>query len=92
MSPELTRNFKLIYELDARIQNASIEIDKLKADFFANYKSMDSETRLNQLKVINRKYEKINQLSEEKVQLSNQTYEMVIFRMLSCATFAEIQK
>jgi inhibitor of growth protein 4 len=79
LSPELTRNFKLIYELDLRVQNASVEIDKLKADFFANFKTMDNESRMAQIKLIDRKYDKVKQLSEEKVQLANQTYEMVSF-------------
>lgn len=79
MSPELTRNFKLIYELDLRVQNASVEIDKLKAEFFANFKTMDNESRMAQIKLIDRKYDKVKQLSEEKVQLANQTYEMVSF-------------
>ena len=81
LSPELTRNFKLIYDLDVRIQNASIEIDGLKSEYLANSKSMDNEARQAQLKIINRKYEKINQLSDEKVQLANQSYEMVRFAL-----------
>lgn len=80
LSPELTRNFKLIYDLDVRIQNASIEIDGLKSEYLANSKSMDNEARQAQLKIINRKYEKINQLSDEKVQLANQSYEMVRYK------------
>lgn len=87
LSPELTRNFKLIYDLDVRIQNASIEIDQLKAEYLSNSKSMDNEQRQAQLKIINRKYEKINQLSDEKVQLANQSYEMVNHNVHSALQF-----
>ena len=38
---------------------------------------MDTETRLAQMKVIEKKYDKCKELGDEKVQLANQTYEMV---------------
>lgn len=80
LSPELTRNFKLIYELDLRVHDGLIEIDKLKSDYLSNFKSMDNEARLASMKMIDLKYEKIKQFGDEKVQLANQTYELVHFQ------------
>ena len=83
LSPELTRNFKIIHDLDIKVQDILIEIDALKSDYLAEFKQMDSDTRSNKMKVINKKYEKCKQLSDEKVQLANQTYELVIFLKLN---------
>ena len=77
LSPELTRNFKLVYELDTRVQETLIEIDNLKTDYLKNLKSYNNETRLTKAKEIDQKYEKCKQLSDEKVQVANQTYELV---------------
>ncbi len=73
----MTRNFKLVYELDTRVQDTLIEIDNLKKDYLTNLKSYNNETRLAKAKEIDRKYEKCKQLSDEKVQVANQTYELV---------------
>jgi regulator of replication initiation timing len=77
LSPELTRNFKLIYELDNRVHEIMKEIDKLKADYLANMKTMNNSSRLEMMKLIDKKFEKCKEFSDEKVQLANQTYEMV---------------
>lgn len=77
LSPELTRNFKLIYDLDSRVHELLKEIDTLKCDYLTNLKTMDTETRLAQMRLIEKKYEKCKELGDEKVQLANQTYEMV---------------
>ncbi|CAF0724106.1 unnamed protein product [Brachionus calyciflorus] len=77
LSPELTRNFHLIKEIDLRVQTALIEIDKLKKEYIQNFKSYDVQTRAEKMKIIDRKYEKIKQFGDEKVQLANQTYELV---------------
>ena len=77
LSPELTRNFKIIHDLDVKVQDILIEIDTMKADYLTNFKSWDNEAKANKMKVINKKYEKCKQLSDEKVQLANQTYELV---------------
>ena len=73
----MTRNFKLIYELDTQIHDILKEIDQLKTEYLNNVKSMENETRLSKMKVIEKKYEKCKEMSDEKVQLANQTYEMV---------------
>ncbi len=49
----------------------------MKYDYLNNMKSMDSENRSNHLKLIEKKFEKCKEFSDEKVQLANQTYEMV---------------
>jgi hypothetical protein len=77
LSPELTRNFKTIYDLDTKVQNILIEIDELKASYLSNIKSMDTETRLLKMKEIDKKYELSKRFSDEKVQLANNTYELV---------------
>lgn len=77
LSPELTRNFKLIYEIDLRVYNTLAEIDRLKKDYIQNFKSFDQTTRLDKMKFIDKKYEKVKQFGDEKVQLANQTYELV---------------
>jgi len=38
LSPELTRNFKTIYDLDAKVHNILIEIDVLKKFYLNNLK------------------------------------------------------
>jgi inhibitor of growth protein 4 len=102
LSPELTRNFKLMHDLDQRVQgslnfhifaftflsnNLIIfivkidllnDVEKMKHDYLNNMKSMDPEDRSSHLKVIEKKFEKCKEFSDEKVQLANQTYEMVI--------------
>jgi hypothetical protein len=50
-------------------------------------KSMDPENRSNHLKTIEKKFEKCKEFSDEKVQLANQTYEMV--RIDKYCLFAE---
>lgn len=77
LPPELSRNFKLIHDLDIRVRDILIEIDKLKADFLGELKTMDNETRQAKQKIISAKYEKCREFSDEKVQLANQTYELV---------------
>ncbi len=78
LSPELNRNFKLVYELDSRVQETLIKIDYLKQDYLTNLKSYNSETRLKKAKEIDQLYEKSKELSDEKVQVANQTYELVL--------------
>ena len=53
------------------------ELDRLKNNYLSNVKTLNAEDRKNSLKVIEKKYEKCRELSDEKVQLANQTYEMV---------------
>jgi hypothetical protein len=77
LSPELTRNFKIIHDLDVKVQEILVEIDTLKAEYLAEFKRLDSDARASKMKIINKKHEKCKQLSEEKVQLANQTYELV---------------
>lgn len=77
LSPELNRNFNLIRELDNRVHEILIEVDKLKTECLTSFSSMDSEKRLAKMKIIDEKYEKCKQFSDEKVQLANATYEMV---------------
>lgn len=73
LSPDLTRNFKLIYDLDTKVHDILIEIDKLKAEYLADLKNMDNDTRLTKMKVIDKKYELCKEFSDEKVQLANNT-------------------
>jgi chromosome segregation ATPase len=77
LSPELTRNFKLIHDLDLRVKECLEEIDKLKVDYLADIKTFSNEVATEKMKDIEKKYEKCREYSEEKVQLANQTYEMV---------------
>jgi inhibitor of growth protein 4 len=74
---ELTRNFKIIHDLDVKVQEILVEIDALKTAYLAEFKQLDTETRANRMKAVNKKHEKCKQLSDEKVQLANQTYELV---------------
>ena len=73
LSPDLTRNFKLIYDLDTKVHDILIEIDKLKAEYLADLKNMDNDTRLTKMKIIDKKYELCKEFSDEKVQLANNT-------------------
>lgn len=77
MSPDLIRNFKLIQDLDSRVRDLLIDIDNLKDVYLKNFKSYDQDTRLIKVKEIDEQYEKCKQYSDEKVQLANQTYELV---------------
>lgn len=69
----ITMNYLLLVNKDLLS-----EVDRLKIDYLNNIKSMDSDTRVQQLKLIEKKFDKCRELSDEKVQLANQTYEMVI--------------
>ena len=69
----MTRNFKLIYDLDTKVHDILIEIDKLKKYYLNNLKTMDSETRLLKMKEIDKKYELSKKFGDEKVQLANNT-------------------
>ena len=77
LSPDLIRNFKLIQDLDTRVKDILTLIDNLKDFYLKNYLSYDHETRLSKVKEIDEHYEKCKQYSDEKVQLANQTYELV---------------
>ena len=81
LSPDLTRNFKLIYDLDTKVHDILIEIDKLKAEYLADLKNMDNDTRLTKMKIIDKKYELCKEFSDEKVQLANNTcnYSLLLF-------------
>ncbi len=52
-------------------------MEKLKNEYLKNVKSMDSDIKVQQLNLIEKKFEKCKELSDEKVLLANQTYEMV---------------
>ena len=73
LSPDLTRNFKLIYDLDTKVHDILIEIDKLKAEYLNELKNMDNDTRLAKMKIIDKKYDLCKEFSDEKVQLANNT-------------------
>ena len=81
LSTDLTRNFKLIYDLDTKVHDILIEIDKLKAEYLADLKNMDNDTRLTKMKIIDKKYELCKEFSDEKVQLANNTcnYSLLLF-------------
>ena len=79
LSPELTRNFKLIYDLDTKVHDILIEIDKMKKYYLNNLKSMDTEMRLLKMKEIDKKYELSKKFSDEKVQLANNTCKITSF-------------
>ena len=51
---------------------------KENLDYLTNLKSYNSETRLKKAKEIDQLYEKSKELSDEKVQVANQTYELVL--------------
>lgn len=78
LSPELTRNFKLIYEIDLRVHNTLKEIEKLKKELIGNFRSYDQQTKTDKMKIIDKGYEKVKHFADEKVQLANQTYELVM--------------
>ncbi len=77
LSPELTRNFKLIYELDLRVHELLLDIDRLKSDYLTNFATFDVEKRQEKMREIDQKYDKCKQFSDEKVQLANITYDLV---------------
>lgn len=54
-----------------------IELEKMKQDYMANIKTLTSEQRTAQQNAIDAKFDKCKEISDEKVQLANQTYEMV---------------
>lgn len=60
-----------------KLQDILTDINELKGQYLTDFKQMDSETRISKLNLINKKHEKCKQLSEEKVQLASQTYELV---------------
>ena len=84
LSPELTRNFKLIYELDTRVHEILLDIDRLKSDYLTNFAAFDVDKRQEKMREIDAKYDKCKQFSEEKVQLANLTYDLVSATCNSC--------
>jgi inhibitor of growth protein 4 len=73
----MTRSLKIIHDLDVKVQEILVEIDALKSEYLNEFKQMDTETRSNRMKTINKKYERVKQLSDEKVQIATHTYAFV---------------
>ncbi|XP_028044456.1 uncharacterized protein LOC113559059 [Rhopalosiphum maidis] len=74
---ELQRNFTLMRDLDSRVQELMRNIDKLTADYMSNVKRYTEDKKREMLTNIQRQFDKAKGYSDDKVQLSIQTYELV---------------
>ncbi|XP_026821908.1 inhibitor of growth protein 4-like [Rhopalosiphum maidis] len=72
---ELLRNLTLLRDLDSRAREEMRDIDKM-ADHFMSNINLYSGNKKNRA-IMQRKFDKIKEYSDDKVQLSIQTYEMV---------------
>ena len=74
---ELQRNFTLMRDLDSRVQELMRNIDKLTDDYMLNVKGYTADKKREMMTNIQRQYDKAKEYSDDKVQLSIQTYELV---------------
>ncbi|XP_060844873.1 inhibitor of growth protein 4-like [Rhopalosiphum padi] len=74
---ELQRNFTLMRDLDSRVQELMRNIDKLTDDYMSNSKGYTADKNREMMTSIQRQFDKAKEYSDDKVQLSIQTYEMV---------------
>jgi len=74
---ELQRNFALMRDLDNRAQGVMQEIDSLSDEFLKSASSAPPEKRKELAAKIQKLYNRGKEYSDDKVQLSIQTYELV---------------
>lgn len=75
---ELERNLNLMRDLNSRAQDLMVTIDELGDEFFDSVKARkDAESRSSLLNDINSRFSTVKEYSDDKVQLSVQTYELV---------------
>ncbi|XP_015371039.1 PREDICTED: inhibitor of growth protein 4-like [Diuraphis noxia] len=74
---ELHRNFSLMLDLDSRSQKLMTNIDKMTGSYMLNVKKHSVEEKKKTMARIQQKFDAAKELSDDKVQLSIQTYELV---------------
>ncbi|XP_027843498.1 inhibitor of growth protein 5-like isoform X1 [Aphis gossypii] len=74
---ELERNFTLMRDLDSRTQEKMCNIDKMADDYLSNIKTYSGDTKKEKMTDIQLQFNKAKEYSDDKVQLSIQTYELV---------------
>ncbi|RWS30526.1 inhibitor of growth protein 4-like protein [Leptotrombidium deliense] len=74
---DLQRNFTLMRDLDHQTQDIIKKVKNDSEDYLNAVSQMSSSDKTEKLKEIHNMFEKAKVLSDEKVQLSMQTYEMV---------------
>ncbi|XP_046850308.1 inhibitor of growth protein 4-like isoform X2 [Xenia sp. Carnegie-2017] len=74
---ELQRNFTLMRDLDQRTQDILKEIDDMADNYTECARNLSPSEKTEQLTKIEESFAKAKELSEDKVQLAMQTYEMV---------------
>ena len=74
---ELQRNFTLMRELDQRTQDVLKEIDDMAENYTESVRNLPPMEKTEKLKKIEESFAKAKELSDDKVQLAMQTYEMV---------------
>ncbi|MCL4129409.1 UNVERIFIED_CONTAM: hypothetical protein GTU68_013681, partial [Idotea baltica] len=74
---ELQRNFSHMRDLDKKIQNVMKNIDELSDDYLKAIKEFSPEKRSEQTSNIQKMFNRAKEYSDDKVQLSIQTYELV---------------
>lgn len=74
---ELQRNFTLMRELDQRTQDLLKEIDDMADKYAGSVRNLSPVEKTEKLKKMEESFAKAKELSDDKVQLAMQTYEMV---------------
>ncbi|XP_022162334.1 inhibitor of growth protein 4-like [Myzus persicae] len=80
---ELHRNFTLMQELDSRSQKLMTEIDNIAGNYMSNVQKNSKEEKKETMASIQRKFDAAKELSDDKIQLSTQAYELVDKRILT---------
>jgi len=64
-------------DLDSRTQEQMSNIDEMADDYLSNINTYSNDTKKEKMTDIQRQFDKAKEYSEDKVQLSIQTYELV---------------
>lgn len=74
---ELHRNFGLMQELDLKSQKLMNNIDEMTDNYMSNVKQYSVDKKKETMASIKRQFDTAKAYSDDKVQLSIQTYELV---------------
>ncbi|CAH1772652.1 unnamed protein product, partial [Owenia fusiformis] len=74
---DLQRNFTLMRDLDQRNQDVLREIKTLSDEYLENVRNLPPDKRTSSHDSIEKLYVKSKEYGDDKVNLANQTYEMV---------------
>ncbi|XP_021791896.1 inhibitor of growth protein 3 isoform X2 [Papio anubis] len=80
---DLRDRFTEMREMDLQVQNAMDQLEQRVSEFFMNAKKNKPEWREEQMASIKKDYYKALEDADEKVQLANQIYDLVVCLLTS---------